>query len=507
MILALLLLLLFGAGVLFFAPRSMKLAASRTELMTGFMERDYVCCDLSAARQGERCQEVLRAVGELAAGDKRSEIARAAANSLANCPAAELMGFAGDPAVVRQPIGFLASKIQGQDLAAAQKAARLLVSDSTVARESAASIKHGVGPLCFGLGKTASARPEAGKPDCPRAPRLFDALSAIVADEKETETDRQKAAAMLADIGESGTSAVPALVRALDSRTISIRASAVAGLAAMGKAASSALPALKRRAHEEPAPGLRQDILAALGRVDTEAGCCFSLFRQPDPFCEETLTGAVHRVRQLRVLAPLAAASEDCPAALVLEIAGTPASIGHPMPQLEQALRAPEIAMRRRAAVTVALIAGTLQWQSRIDRNVVDALQGAFRSGIPELELDAAEALRQITDASPGEGSSSGPEAFLTVLEDLKSDRRAAAAWALGEVGRRAASAVPALRKALDGQDEVVADAAYAALNRIAIKSGLERLGYKRDGKYELKPEVFGALMKLAGGEPAALSR
>ena len=63
------------------------------------------------------------------------------------------------------------------------------------------------------------------------------------------------------------------------------------------------------------------------------------------------------------------------------------------------------------------------------------------------------------------------------------------------------------MRAALDQPDEALADTAYGSLKRIAVASGLERLGYKTNGKYVLKPEALAALTKLSGGEPAAVTR
>jgi len=504
MISALLLLLLFGAVLLYLAPRKMKIAASGGELMTRFMEQDYICCDLSVARSTPRCEGVLRDVAALSRGGPNSQFTGPAANALAHCPSAELMGLAGDPAVVRLPMPFLAAKLQGQDAGLKKKAARLLVSDSTLAREIAQNVLHGTGPMCWGAGANSGPPSTDTKPQCPRAPELVDAVAGLCLDEQEPEADRQKAAAMLSELGRAARSAVPALVRALESRKPSVRAAAARTLAGMDSADLTVFLALTRLAYREPVPGLRQEMIANLARFDAKTACCYALFLEPNPDCAETLAIVAHRQKSLPAFSET---SEECPAALILEMARHPSGIAHPMPFLAQALRAPTIATRRRAASTVALIAGTLNWQSRIDRDVVDALQAAFRSGTPELILDAAEALRQIPDSSPAGGSSEPPEMFLAPLGDEKSDRRAAAAWALGQVGRPALRAVPALRKALDQEDEVLADTAFGALNRIAKAAGLGQLGSKMDGKYVMRPEVMAALTKLSEDEPAAAAR
>ncbi len=484
MIVALLLLLLFGGGVLYLAPRKMNLEASRTGLMTRFMEQDYVCCDLSYARSNKRCEEVLRGVAELARGGPNSPYTVPAANALANCPAAELMGLTGDPANVRQPIASLTRQLQDPNPEVRKKAVRLLVSDSTVSREVAQRVRRGG--------------------DAREQTELVNAVVALLVDEHESDTDRQKAAAMLDELGDTASSAVPTLVLALRSPKPGIRIAAAATLTGMGSKALTALPELTRLAYREPLPGVRQQMLVNLGKIDAKAACCYALFQEPTPQCAETLAIVA---RRQKVLAESSQTSEDCPAALIVSIAGNPAAVAHPMPFLEQALHAPDIATRRRAATTVGLIAGTLQWHSRVDRNAIAALHDGFRSGIPELVLDSAEALRQISDSSPSDGSLANPEMFLTVLRDEKSDRRAAAAWALGQVGRPALPAVPDLRKALDQDDEPLADAAYYSLNRIAVASGFERLGYKTNGKYPLKPDVMAALTKLSSGEPAAVAR
>ena len=118
-----------------------------------------------------------------------------------------------------------------------------------------------------------------------------------------------------------------------------------------------------------------------------------------------------------------------------------------------------------------------------------------------------AEALRQTGESSLEGGLAADPAFFLVALEDEASDRRAAAAWALGQVTPPATSAAPALRAALDGSDGALADSAYDALNRIAVASGFERLGIKRDGKYELRPEVMEALLATSRNPAAAVPR
>ncbi len=300
MIVALLLLLLFGGVALFLVPRQSKLASDRRELMTRFMEQDYTCCDLSVARREPRCEEILRGIGELARGGAHSEFTVPAGNALARCPSAELMGFAGDPAALRQPIPFLSVKLQARNPAVARRAERLLVSDNTLAREIAQGVQHGTGPVCWGA--TAAPAPPsdaAAKPQCPHAPELVDAVAALFVDEKEPEADRQKAAATLDLLGEAAAPAAPALAGALESPKPAIRSLAASTLAGIGHSAVAELPALKRLARREPVPGLRQEMLASFARIDAEAGCCYALFHEPDPLCAETLAAIVRR-RRLR---------------------------------------------------------------------------------------------------------------------------------------------------------------------------------------------------------------
>ena len=490
-IVALLLLLLVGAVLLVLIPGQSQVASGRREVMTRFMEQDYTCCDLSTARQGGRCEEVLRAVGKLSRGNSGSQLANAASNALARCPAAELVAMAGDPAVVRLPVPFLASKIQGGDPAAARKAGRLLASDTTLAREAARDIKGGKGVLCLGPGRG----PSPGAPACPQAPALVAAVTAVLLDEREAEADKEKAAGLLTELGPVAAPAAPALALALESRstTTSVRSGATAALGEIGPAAGAALPVLRRAAHREPVPGLRDRMLDAIARIDPRTGCCYWLFREPELECAVAFENI-----GLRPGGTGTEATADCPAALVIEISRNQRAPVHAMQYLGQALRAPDVATRRQAATALGLVAGSLRWRGRIDRETAASLRAAFRSGLEGLTLDAAEALRQIGDSSEPEDPAPEPDPFLAALENPASDRRAAAAWALGVAGRRGAVAVPALRRALDGPDEILADAAYAALNRIAVASGLERLGSKRDGKYELKPEVMSALVNLA---------
>lgn len=226
MIAALLLLVLLGAGLLYFAPRKMKTAASGSDLMNRFMEQDYVCCDLSVARRTPRCEGVLRDVLGLSRGAPTSEFTAPAANALARCASAELMALAGDPVVVRLPVPFLAAKLQGQDAGLKKKAARLLVSDGDLAREVARSVLGGTGPMCWGAGANSGSPSSDGKPQCPHAPVLVNAVAALFLDGQEPEADRLKAAAMLGELGQAASPAVPALVRALDNHKPSIRAAA-----------------------------------------------------------------------------------------------------------------------------------------------------------------------------------------------------------------------------------------------------------------------------------------
>jgi len=499
--LALLLLLGLGALLLVVIPRKSQAASQGRDRMTSFMEEDYTCCDLSVARSQPRCEGVLRDVAGMARGGPRSEFTVAAGNALARCASAELIDFAGDPAAVRDPIAFLASKLRSRDAAAAQKAARLLLSDSALSREVARDVVSGTGPFC---GEPRNA--PATEPRCPGAPDLVAALDALLLDEKEPEEPRERAGALLAALGGDASAAVPALTRALDSPSPAVRRSSSATLAGMGLSAIGALPAMTRRAHREPVPGLREALLEDIGRLDPVAGCCYALFRPPDPMCDESL-GAIARHDRTEAPDSDLPLSEVCPAALVLELAGNPAAIDHPMPFFDRALRAPDVRTRRRAALSVALIAGTLHGHARVGHSTVEALHEALRSGIPPLVLDAAEALRQTGDSSLEGGLAADPAFFLATLEEKTSDRRAAAAWVLGQVTPPATSAAPALRAALDGSDGALADSAYDALNRIAVGAGFERLGIKRDGRYELKPEVLEALLAASRNPAAAVPR
>jgi hypothetical protein len=494
MIIALLLLLALGAVALVLVPRQSRVGAARRDVMTRFMEQDYGCCDLSTARSTPRCAETLKEVARLAGGKVGPGFTEAARNATARCPAAELLAFAGDPAALREPVPFLAARLKAADPGVARRAARLLASDGTIAREIAQGVLHGRGPLCSGGG------PQAERP-CPGAGKLVNEIAALFADEKEELSDREKAAALLDELAEAAAPAVPALLAALDSRTAAIRGLSFGLMTRLGPAASTALSALNRQVHREPSPGVRQQMLSDLGRLDPKARCCYGLFHAPDPLCGETLGIVARRSRERSAERLDADSDEDCPAALVLEVSGTSAAIAHPMPYLARALKAPDVPTRRRAAAAVALFAGTLQGQGRVDREVVGALQDAFRSGIPALSLDAAEALRQCRDSDVAGGMTADPEPYRKTLADASSDRRAAAAWALGQLGKGAASAVPDLRSALEGSDEALADAAYGALNRIARASGLGSLGVKRDGKYEVAPEVMAALDRLSAQE------
>ena len=496
---ALLLLLVLGGVLLWLAPSQSKVAAGQRDVMSRFMDEDYVCCDLSVARQNPRCEEVLRAVGSLSRGNPGSQMAAAASNALVNCPAAELIAMAGDPAVVRTSVQFLASKIQGTDPAAAKKAARLLSSDTTLVREAVRDIQQGKGILCRGPGFASAPATEI---PCTQTPALVAALEAVFLDEKVAQTDRQKASAMLTELGPGAAAAAPALARSLESRDASVRASATTALAEMGPAAAAALPSLRRLVHREPAPGLRDQMITAIGRIDPRAGCCYCLFREPELVCAAAFENIGRGMGGTE-----AEANADCPAAFLIELSRDQRAPVNAMLHLGPALRAPDIATRRRAASALGIVAGSFKWRGRIDKVTVAQLREAFRSGVEGIALDAAEVLRQIEDSTPPQESAAAPEAFLLTLETEASDRRAAAAWALGQAGRRGAGAVPALRKAVDGPDEVLADAAYGALNRIAVASGLQRLGIKRDGKYEIKPEAMAALMSLSKGEPAALAR
>jgi hypothetical protein len=200
MIAALLLLLGLGALALVLVPRQSKRALERGDVMTRFMERDYVCCDLSTARSTPRCEETLGQVARFALGEGGPRLAAAAGNALVRCPAADLMAFGGDEQVLRQPVPFLAGKLQAADAAAARRALRLLVSDATLVHEVAQGVQHGRGPICWGAqlepGATADARPS-----CPGAPKLIGEAMALRRDEAEAPADRQNAAALLDELG------------------------------------------------------------------------------------------------------------------------------------------------------------------------------------------------------------------------------------------------------------------------------------------------------------------
>jgi hypothetical protein len=201
MIAALLLLLVLGAVLLVLVPRQSKLALQRGDVMTRFMERDYVCCDLAKARSTRLCEETLGEVARFARGEGGPRLAAAAGSALARCPAADLLAFAGDPQALRQPVPFLALKLQAADGGAARRAVRLLVSDPTLVYEVAQGVLHGRGPICWGATPNPESPLGSGPPSCPGAPKLEAEARALLADEKEEPSDRQNAAALLDELG------------------------------------------------------------------------------------------------------------------------------------------------------------------------------------------------------------------------------------------------------------------------------------------------------------------
>src|SRR5262249_30863772 len=243
--------------------------------------------------------------------------------------------------------------------------------------------------------------------------------------------------AMLGELGDSAAPAVPALVRALESRNASVRGAAATALIGMGESR-----AVLRLLYREPRPGLREKMLADLSR-DPRIECCYRLFERPSiPECGPAIAALAETIRNSRSEAPVSP-EKECPTAFLLSVGGDGA-IELPFPTLAAALRAPAIARRRRAARIVALYAGTPYWRRGPSREIVPALQEALRSGNMPLVLDAAEALRQIDEPPPSEPLSIEIAPLLETIQQESSDRRAAAAWTLGAMGRKARPAVPA---------------------------------------------------------------
>lgn len=127
----------------------------------------------------------------------------------------------------------------------------------------------------------------------------------------------------------------------------------------------------------------------------------------------------------------------------------------------------------------------------------VPKLVQALRSGDPDSVTGAGQALRSI-----------GAPAVPALVDELRSGSQAAA-WALGEIGPPAASAVPALAGMLGHDDDHMRKAAVIALRRIGpsaaeVVPALVRV-LEGDGEDDVRREVPPALVAIGRPTPQVM--
>ena len=224
--------------------------------------------------------------------------------------------------------------------------------------------RTGPGPLARGAGVPAGSRARRRRDGGPL-------------DEREAEAHKEKAAGLLTELGPVAAPAAPALALALESRstTTSVRSGATAALGEIGPAAGAALPVLRRAAHREPVPGFRDRMLDAIVASILGPGAAIGSFGSRSSSAPwPSRTSASARAAPGPRPPPTARrrSSSRSP-----ETRGLPPRHAVPRP----GLRAPDVATCRQAATALGLVAGSLRWRGRIDRETAASLRAAFRSG------------------------------------------------------------------------------------------------------------------------------
>jgi HEAT repeat protein len=318
---------------------------------------------------------------------------------------------------------------------------------------------------------------------------------------------RNVAASALGDIGPGAKEALPALQAALTDESATVRVEAGAALWKIGRRSREAVPVLAAVLQDKNADVIRRAVVV-LGEIGPEAKSAVSalrpLLRSPASLTRVRVADALAKIeRQPEAVLPVLTEGLRDPEAVVrtegaraLTALGTAA---RPAAQaLRRALTDPEFAVRWWAAV--ALLAS-------------DGVTRAIENDVAAVLRDGSE--RSAGGTSPPVSGVSGSAAAQVIgpltkaLAGRGTRLRQEAARALGDFGADAGSAIPALVKALEDEEEPFARAVSDTLARI----GPQALPALRKAATTDHPRVragaFRALGRLgaAAREEAALLR
>lgn len=335
-----------------------------------------------------------------------------------------------------------------------------------------------------------------------RAAAASPALMAIVNDANAPAGLRAEAAGALGRIGTPAEEIVPVLRAALHDKAAMVRLRAAESMSWIGPTAVAAAPALiaTLKDEKEEVAAAACLALAHLGAVEAVP----ALFQAFAAGRDEVARKAGHALWQMgenaagivpQLRKRTKGTSSDALRARSLLLLFGPLAV----PGLIDGLRESDAELRR----TAAEVLGAIGPPTREFPQVVPSLIAALKDQSPLVKLAAAVALAQIdatraTEAVP----------ILAASLDVPG-----AAEALGEIGRAARSAVPALISALrkrkgDEDDEARRSSASRALARIgppALPALLDALKDSRDGVAPLAAEALGWMIPSPNEAASAL--
>jgi HEAT repeat protein len=349
-------------------------------------------------------------------------------------------------------------------------------------------------------------------------------LVALLASEKDP-TVRAATLTAMAKVSADPAKAMPALVAAVGDDSEAIRhaaINAIGGTKALRRVAAAPLAAQLKSENA----ATRQRAAQALGRLGPDAVDVLPALLDATRAAkgEAAFAGALAQIGPAALNAVVAALKESPPAEsawifLTLKSFGTPA-----VPMLMDTLRQPDASLRTAAARTLgamgregaaaapalftlaesadpsaqaaALRALTAMGSDRT--RLKPLLQAAWKNPAPEMRKAGVAGL-----AALGESTVLGVDGLLEALGDDDLDGRLAAVQTLGQMGAKAAPAVPALTTRLD--DPALQVATITALGKIGTSAApaLPRiLEVSTNGSQELRAAMLTACATM--GRPAA---
>jgi HEAT repeat protein len=288
--------------------------------------------------------------------------------------------------------------------------------------------------------------------------------------------DEKTSAAVVAILVKIGAEAVPALAEALENDDAKVRRSACLVLREIGEPARPAARALGK-ALKDNDPEVRRGAAAALARVSAPVAVAANLIEAlQDPMDGELRSQAA---RALGKIGP--GASEAIPVLIVMV--------------------AKDAQAEARASAAGAL--GLVIEPTELPKGAVPALRKALADSNAGVREKAAWALGALQLRAPRNTKVMPPQVIADLAQALRQEKdpkaRAGMAWALGQFGESAATAIPAVAALLKDGDQATRQAAIEALALIG-EPALPALADGLRSKHEdVRKAALAALAKSSG--------